>query len=312
MKILHIEITTHCNLRCRHCRINAADYVAEHMPMSVFYRLLPAMEAFRPHVILNGHGEPLVHPHWTDVFRETMLRAAGVEFQTNAQLLAPALIDTMLSFSGRWDRLKISIEGTDAESYEANRVGAKWDRLRENMAYLSAQPDRPPLTVEFVAMRGNVHRIPAAARLLVEWGGDVLQISDLNPWLIKPEMRHLDGERIVDRSVLIPELTAARRICEAHGAHLEVSTETAEAIGWHVPRPAEAPDVYCMVPLEVAFVTPQGDVQPCCRLREPVGNVLSADLESVWRGAAFSAFRESMHTGRVCAGCRSCNTRRLY
>jgi MoaA/NifB/PqqE/SkfB family radical SAM enzyme len=312
MKILHIENTTYCNLRCRHCRINSAEYVREHMPFSLFEKLFGAMEKYRPLVILNGHGEPLMHPQWLDMFSAAMQRGGDIEFQSNCQLLTPSLCEKMLSIPGFWARLKVSIEGVDKGSYEANRVNASWDRLCENMEYLAAQPKRPALSIEFVVMRSNLHMLPDAARLAAKWKCDRLQISDLFTHPTLPEMRALDAETLCDeRNTMKPMLEEAKAVCDENGIRIETTTDTAKAIGWPVaPTGKKRHDVACLIPFEVAFIEPSGNVLPCCRVRTPVGNLAEADLDAIWNGAPFEAFRETMRTRKLCEACRLCACRR--
>src|SRR5215204_1032143 len=60
---LFVEVTTRCNLRCAMCvKESAAQGISEgHLRRETFARLAPAF----PHLdalVLNGVGEPLLHP----------------------------------------------------------------------------------------------------------------------------------------------------------------------------------------------------------------------------------------------------------
>ena len=88
---LYIEVTTRCNMRCGMCVKQApgSDISDSHLEMSLFHRLtgvFPSLEA----LVLNGIGEPLLHPGLDEmigVARKNMAADAWVGFQTNGVLL---------------------------------------------------------------------------------------------------------------------------------------------------------------------------------------------------------------------------------
>lgn len=62
--LLQVEVTTRCNMRCAMCVKSAEGcrIPEAHMPMELFTRI----ESVLPHchgLVLNGIGEPLLHPH---------------------------------------------------------------------------------------------------------------------------------------------------------------------------------------------------------------------------------------------------------
>ncbi|MDA8423495.1 MAG: hypothetical protein M0Z89_09205 [Nitrospiraceae bacterium] len=61
---LFVEVTTRCNLRCGMCvKQNGLGGIPEGaMPAETFERLSPAFPNFDS-LVLNGIGEPLLHPH---------------------------------------------------------------------------------------------------------------------------------------------------------------------------------------------------------------------------------------------------------
>ncbi|MFA5054407.1 MAG: radical SAM protein, partial [Parcubacteria group bacterium] len=83
LTVLHIETTTACNLRCGHCTRVLPDYQVHSMPWEVFEKLIPAMREHQPSVLLNGHGEPLVHPDFRRQFAAVTSCDCSVRFQTN-------------------------------------------------------------------------------------------------------------------------------------------------------------------------------------------------------------------------------------
>ena len=88
---IYVELTTRCNLHCRMCvKFAAGSCIAEgDMPLAVFKRLLPSLANVRT-LILNGIGEPLLHPELEEIIRlaRAKMPVDGViGFQSNGFLL---------------------------------------------------------------------------------------------------------------------------------------------------------------------------------------------------------------------------------
>ena len=65
---IYVELTTRCNLKCRMCvKYTAGSCIAEgDMPLELFKKLLPSLGHVRT-LILNGIGEPLLHPDLDEI-----------------------------------------------------------------------------------------------------------------------------------------------------------------------------------------------------------------------------------------------------
>ena len=61
---LHVEATTRCNLRCRMCvkHTDGGGIAEGDLSPQVFEALLPVLPVV-DRLLLNGIGEPLLHPH---------------------------------------------------------------------------------------------------------------------------------------------------------------------------------------------------------------------------------------------------------
>ena len=93
-KKIYVELTTRCNLHCPMCvKYAAGSYIVEEdLPLAVFKRLAPAL-AHAQTLILNGIGEPLLHPELAEIIRfarANMVPEAVIGFQSNGFLLDEA------------------------------------------------------------------------------------------------------------------------------------------------------------------------------------------------------------------------------
>ncbi len=90
-KKIYVELTTRCNLHCPMCVKYAAGscIVEEDLPLAVFKGLAPSLAHAR-NLILNGIGEPLLHPELEEIIsfaRAAMVSEAIIGFQSNGLLL---------------------------------------------------------------------------------------------------------------------------------------------------------------------------------------------------------------------------------
>lgn len=97
---LFVETTTRCNLKCRMCVKQSGDggICEGDISPAVFAALEPAL----PHVealVLNGIGEPLLHPGLEEFIRrakELMPAGSWVGFQSNGLLLDNDRADSLV------------------------------------------------------------------------------------------------------------------------------------------------------------------------------------------------------------------------
>jgi putative metalloenzyme radical SAM/SPASM domain maturase len=167
---LFVEVTTRCNLRCSMCvKESAGQGVREgHMSRETFARLataLPRLDA----LILNGIGEPLLHPEleqFIEVGRKAMPAAGWVGFQTNGQLLGRSRAQS-LARAGV-DRICISADAVSPELFKTLRRGGRHEAIELATVALheaARERGRPiSLGVEFVTMRDNLAQLPDLVR----------------------------------------------------------------------------------------------------------------------------------------------------
>ncbi len=88
---IYVELTTRCNLRCQMCvKYAEGSCIAEEDLSFSLFRKLAACLARTRTLILNGIGEPLLHPELVEIIgfaRAKMPAGASIGFQSNGILL---------------------------------------------------------------------------------------------------------------------------------------------------------------------------------------------------------------------------------
>jgi putative metalloenzyme radical SAM/SPASM domain maturase len=167
---LFVEVTTRCNLRCAMCPKEAPGRTIREGDMSreTFDRLAPSFPRLEA-LILNGIGEPLLHPdleRFIEAAKREMPASGWVGFQTNGQLLGRKRAASLASAGV--DRICISADAVSPEMFRSLRRGGKQQAIETAVASLheAARERGRPISIglEFVAMRGNLHQLPDLVR----------------------------------------------------------------------------------------------------------------------------------------------------
>src|SRR5690349_3286491 len=128
---VQVEPVGQCNLRCTMCAIQfredgPPDGPPAFMTWEQFERILDGCRG-ASELHLQGLGEPLMHPRFFDMVRAATERGLVVSTNSNLTLLTERRADQLLECGLK--RLHISIDGARAETYEAIRHKAHFDRV---------------------------------------------------------------------------------------------------------------------------------------------------------------------------------------
>jgi putative metalloenzyme radical SAM/SPASM domain maturase len=206
---LFVETTTRCNMGCIMCvkQSPGVDNSDGEISPDLFSALGPAF----PHLealVLNGIGEPLLHPQLEMFIRSakvSMPADGWVGFQSNGVLLserrAISLVEAGL------DKICISVDAASADKYSNLRQGGELPAIVSAFAALSAaskECNRPGLQVgmEFVLMRGNMRELPATLRWAAGHGASFAIVTHLLPY-DEPHLEEAAYETCGEESVAL-------------------------------------------------------------------------------------------------------------
>lgn len=182
---LYVESSTYCNLSCAMCVREApgARIAQRNMDYADFTRLEPVLRGAE-RLILNGIGEPLMHPELEALIafaREHMPEGASIGFQSNGLMLGRERARSLLEAG--MNRICVSIDALDPQVLARLRSGACVDDID---AALRAMSDARQATgrtcevgVEFVLMRDNALELEAAVRWAAGAGVDFVLVTQV-------------------------------------------------------------------------------------------------------------------------------------
>ena len=166
---LDIEIANICNLKCLMCsrthRVNNNTH--EHpsqMDMALFKKIVhEASEKGCLSLKFNGDCEPLIlQSKFIQMLNYTSkYNFIDLLFGTNATLLSPELSENIINSS--ITRMNVSIDSPEKNTYEQIRVGAKFEKVMENICNFmkirkSLKKSLPFVRAQMVVMDRNQHQ----------------------------------------------------------------------------------------------------------------------------------------------------------
>lgn len=185
---LFVEVTTRCNLSCSMCvkQSAGADICDGDIDPALFERLAPAFPYLEA-LILNGIGEPLLHPSlcaFIEQAREAMPYHSRIGFQSNGQLVTQATADALVR-SGL-DGICLSVDTSSLSRFAHIRTGGSLPLIEQAIATLHASAKKQGRTIttgiEIVLQRSNLQDLPATVLWAAQHGIDFILASHLMPY----------------------------------------------------------------------------------------------------------------------------------
>jgi len=186
---LFVEITTRCNLKCGMCvKQHDPGACAEgDMSPETFAALEPSFSHLDT-LIMNGIGEPLLHPRLEEYIRrakERMSSHAWVGFQSNGMLLTEERALSLLEAG--LDRICLSMDALSQSGFRRIRPGGEVKDVQRGFEALSrakktSRENALKIGIEVVVMRDNISELPGTLRWAARHGATFAIVTHLLPY----------------------------------------------------------------------------------------------------------------------------------
>ena len=333
-----LDTTERCNLKCKMCYFSAVDRLQflpfdrqlsrnGMMPLETFSRVAADLFPRARRVALGCAAEPLVHPKFIDIVREAgSYDVPDLWFPTNLLPLTPAKAEAICEAGV--STVGVSMDGISAETYEAIRVGGKFDRLMRSLDLLNEvrRGASTRLRLIFVWMRTNRGDLADLPRFAEEVGASELDVRFVAPTAhVSAEDELLDDE---DPAALRAELAAAAEDAAARGLRLVSypDFDDGQRVGLRGHLMRWRAGLYdrqrlrgrfrtavagCAWPGHTVVVRPNGAVSPCIFWEEqPIGLYPETSLGEVERSPLLAEIVDGLKSGNPCGTCNTCTERK--
>ncbi len=319
-KVLYIETTNRCNLRCKGCILYRGNWEPDRdmslQDLIMITDQLPELER----ATLHGVGEPLLNKALCKMVAHMKKRKVFVLFNSNGILLDEkrqnALIDTGL------DELRISLDAASPEGYEIIRNSNQFNRIVQNLrTFLKLQKERravtPRLSIWFLGTKENIVELPGLLRLAAE-----LEIGEIHLQRLVYFQDH-EGYGVArcektlqgSNEEALELIHSSRLLAEQLGIRFNASGLSTPLESVQADSSGKMPWSKCYRPQTLMYITANGNVLPCCISPFStidyssiiLGNAFESSLEEIWLGPKYTYFREQLQTETPPKCCRGCD-----
>ena len=306
LRYVFFELTSSCNLRCRHCGSRCPGGAAgETIPAAAFRRVVDRIAGSYPKnqlmFCITG-GEPLLNPDWFDVCSHIAERGFSWGMTTNGTLIDAECVEK-LSRAGM-KTVAVSLDGL-RESHEALRgVEGSFDGAVNALRLLVQSGNFRAVQVVTVVNRLNLEELPRLYELVCSLGVASWKLTPIEPI----------GDARAHPELFLDEHEHYRLLNFILQHRRKAAFEITYGCSHNLPKRYEekvrARSFLCGAGTMIASVASNGDILPCldidCREKVRQGNVLRDDFVEVWE-KGFTLFRANKALGSPF--CRDCPQR---
>lgn len=284
---MEIEPTTSCNLRCPQCPSGLREFTRDTgmLDLNLYKKIIDELHPELVWLILYFQGEPFLNKSFLEFVKYAASKNLYTATSSNAHYftdeMAKATVESGL------DRLIISIDGTNQETYSKYRKGGQLNKVIEGTENLLKWKKElgiqtPHIIWQFIAFKHNEHQIPEIKKLAKEIGVDELGIKTAQIYDYQTS------------NEFIPENEDLSRYSK---------TET----GYQIKNKLLN---QCWRMWRGSVITWDGLVVPCCFDKDAThrfGNISKESFKSVWSGEQYNNFRKAILKSRkeidICTNC---------
>ncbi len=186
--ILHVGVTTFCNLACPACPTGteALGRPGQHLDFDVYRRTVDELRDVLMLMLFWDWGEPLMHPRLAEMIAYARRSGSMAVISTNGNVANDERrLETLVAASP--NVVIVCVDGADQQTYEKYRAGGRLSKVLETARNLVEIRDRlhlPYPVVEFrtLATRDTESQLPELLRMAEDCGSDLFSVKSLRPY----------------------------------------------------------------------------------------------------------------------------------
>lgn len=281
-----LEPTAVCNLACPQCPTGRGEVKrsTNFLDLDTYQDIVDETAGTTAILSLYNQGEPLLHNSFADMVKYAADRKVYTVTSTNGQLLSEEVC-TKLVEAGL-DRIIISLDGTDQESYHKYRIGGDFEKVVAGIRFLSkarGTTKKPFIIIQFLVFRHNEEKVSEIRKLGKKLGAD----------------------RVMIKSAQIEYPESINEWMPVHKKHRRYKKNSSG--DWLLGRKLKN---RCRRLWYTTVVTADGLMVPCCfdKLAQyPMGSVAEGSIGQIWKNRDYNDFRKSVLRDRkgigICTNC---------
>jgi radical SAM protein with 4Fe4S-binding SPASM domain len=292
----NLELTMKCNLRCKHCYVDAGKEVPNEMTKEEVFSVLEKLHKSGVVVLCLTGGEPMIRKDFFEILEYCKDRFISIQILTNGCFVD----ETSAKRLGEYKNIvcQISLDGDNPGTHEAVRgVKGAFEKACNAIKLLSQNGVRAIVAMTVVPF--SMDQVEQTYKLAKSLGAATFRAGRILPTGRAKNLAWvLDDKQMADVEAVITKLN------KAHGEDVEPwqSTITDE-------RLQKSKDTHnCGAGYMQITIAPNGDLRPCPPMdsnRYNQGNILKTDIPEVWKKLKVSSCSKITSPGasELCRGC---------
>ncbi len=294
--ILHVGVTTHCNLHCPACPTGTKSLgrPAEHMDFELYRQAVDALRDSLLFMLFWDWGEPLLHPHLPEMISYATDSQIRTVISTNGNAgNTQKRIDSLVAAGP--STIIVCADGADQETYQTYRKGGKLERVIQTIKLLSETKQRlgvssPLIEFRSLATKRSESQLTELLKLAQDSGADLFTVKTLRPF----NYRGIDID-----DILVPDQEALSRYNYKEGERKASGRNDLTSKG----------ELCCAKPLYAPTLNSDGTLAFCSYAQnetEIFGSLAENRFDQVWRNAHSRSLRIDFQQAGGTISCQEC------
>lgn len=305
-----IDVTSKCNLRCKHCRVNEIGY---DMKLDEIEEVFNKLTDFKPRGVFISGGEPLIRGDIVEIVKKSKKLAPVTILNTDSLLLTENKLKELINVGLNY--IQVSVDGIE-EQHDYIRGKGTYKKTIEKMKMINTYSDKIKLHISSVVSQKNIDYMEKFARQILE--------------LEKINVQILGFKRFIPNNVLKNTATLGKEGLKKLYKNLEILQKKYNGktiIASDMPmknvfnekRAIEVMKKYnlscvgCSAGVNGISIRNDGTVTPCTLLYISCGNILKQNLTEILQNADMVKIKNRELKGKcgecqyklICGGCRA-------
>lgn len=306
-----IDVTTKCNLHCKHCRTNE---IAHELSLDEIKIIVKKCKDFKPRGVFISGGEPLTRSDIADVIKETKKLAPVTILNTNSLLLTEEklkeLIDAGLNY------IQVSLDGIE-KYHDFIRGKGTYKKTIEKLKLISKYSDKIKLHISSVVSSINIDGMEELVHQIIDVEQIKVQIFGFKRFVPNNELKESgalgkDGlkelydkleklnKKYIDKTNIVSDMPM-KNIFQEKRVYEIMDKYNLNCVG-------------CSAGINGISIRNDGTVTPCTLLYISCGNIFKKSLEDILNNDIMKKIKNREVEGKcgdckhkmICGGCRAC------
>ena len=285
---LSIEPTTACNLKCPECPSGLRSFSRPvgSLEFENFVRIIDDLHTELCYLNLYFQGEPYLNKDFYRMVSYAHQKSIFTATSTNAHYLDDE--NARLTVLSGLDKLVISMDGTDQQTYQKYRRGGDIEKVFNGIISIlkwkkHLKIRNPLVLLQFIILKSNQHQINEIKKIASD-----LQVDHL----VFKTAQLYDYSKKAD---LLPDNPSWSRYRMQNDGILKINNSMKN---------------HCWRMWSSSVITWDGRIVPCCFDKDAnhqMGKLNDSTFDQIWRGEEYNRFRQQIFTSRkgieICSNC---------